>query len=239
MWLHVVEKEVVCATPGPRFGILPPYLRKKDVVLTYQVIVHVRCVTDYAPSDPSPSPSPPVSDDGDSGHDGNPERHHFSRGHDPRIQGFACHRGAIDGAPPQSGNGGLGEGAALGAARHVSQQVPPQHTITEPKLPETAPVEPTISDPANAGTPVESGAELALSTRAHQGGSGHFEFEFGSANSGQTDIGDQLASDPMVLEAELLSVRLSFKGTGHCDISVACPDMADQEGSNAARTTSS
>jgi hypothetical protein len=86
VWLHVAEKEVVYVrdAANPIFGSLPPYLRRKHV-LGYRILVHIRCVTDFDPANPSPPPSPPESDVGDSGHDGNPERHHFSTGNGPRI----------------------------------------------------------------------------------------------------------------------------------------------------------
>lgn len=75
---------LLIAEPEPVLpGNLPPYLRYKDM-LRYRVIVHIRSTADFNPQDPSPSPSPPESDDG---HDGNPDRHHFSRGAGPRLQG--------------------------------------------------------------------------------------------------------------------------------------------------------
>jgi hypothetical protein len=88
VWLIIADNESTA-----HLGGLPPYLQKKDA-LCYQVIVHIRNTADFDPQDPSPAPSPPESDDGDNG---NPERHHLSRGHGPRIQGFRCARGIIDG----------------------------------------------------------------------------------------------------------------------------------------------
>ena len=61
---------------------------------------------DFDPANPSPS----ESDDRDSGHDGNPDRHHFSRGTGPHIQGFRCARGIVDGEPAANGNFGYGGG---------------------------------------------------------------------------------------------------------------------------------
>lgn len=85
VWLHIAENEMHAAPEGAVvFGNLPPFLRHKDV-LTYKVIVHLRSVVDYDLADPSPLPSPPDSDDGDRGHDGNPDRHHLSVGTVLRI----------------------------------------------------------------------------------------------------------------------------------------------------------
>ena len=104
VWLHIAKNEVIHAgsSANPTFGNLPPYLRTKDV-LSYRVLVHLRHVTDFDPDNPSPSPSPPESDDGDSGHDGNPDRHHFSRGSGRGFQGFRCVRGAVDGEAGEHG----------------------------------------------------------------------------------------------------------------------------------------
>jgi hypothetical protein len=51
-------------------------------------------------------PSAPEEDNGGSGRDGNPDRHHFSRGAVPRIQRFSCNRGVVDGEPTGSVNSG-------------------------------------------------------------------------------------------------------------------------------------
>jgi hypothetical protein len=103
VWLHVAENEVHATVNAPL--TLPPYLRKKDV-LRYRVIVHLRHVTDFDPEDPTPPPSAPEEDNGGSGRDGNPDRHHFSRGAVPRIQRFSCNRGVVDGEPTGSVNSG-------------------------------------------------------------------------------------------------------------------------------------
>lgn len=56
------------------FGNLPPYLRKKKV-LSYPVIIRIRRIEDFSPRLPSTfGGSSPPSSDGDSGHDGNPNR---------------------------------------------------------------------------------------------------------------------------------------------------------------------
>ena len=70
--------------PPLQFGNLSSYLMKKDV-LSYPVIVHIQSTVDFDPLNPSPPPSPPDFDDGDSGHDGNLDRHHFSRGSGCRV----------------------------------------------------------------------------------------------------------------------------------------------------------
>lgn len=86
VWLHVAENEAVHVhhAEAPLFGNLLPYLRRKDV-LGYRVLVHLCHMTDFGPEIPSPSLSPSKSDNGDSGHDGNPDRHHFSRSAGPHI----------------------------------------------------------------------------------------------------------------------------------------------------------
>lgn len=107
VWLHIAENEVVHVSANPIFGNLPPYIRRKNV-LGYRVLVHLRNVTDFDPENPTPPSSSPESDDGDSGHDGNPERHHFSGGAVHCIHGFRCNRGIVDGEPapnPASGTG--------------------------------------------------------------------------------------------------------------------------------------
>jgi len=57
----------------------------------YRVLVHLRHVTDFDPA----NPSPPESDNGDSGHDGNPDRHHFSK-----HRGRRCAAGVLP--PPNT-----------------------------------------------------------------------------------------------------------------------------------------
>jgi hypothetical protein len=87
-------------------------------VLEYHVLVHLCHVTDFDPEDPSPPPSPPEFNNNDSGHDGIPDKHHFSRSSGPRIQGFRCTRGVVDSEPATSPN--LGSGIRGGA--NVSRQ---------------------------------------------------------------------------------------------------------------------
>jgi len=69
---------------------------------------------------------PPESDDGDSGHDGNPDRHHFSRGTAPRIQGFRCARGVIDGESTGAA-GGSGTSRAGYDRRHSGDHNADEH----------------------------------------------------------------------------------------------------------------
>lgn len=86
------------------FGNLPPYLRLKKV-LAYNVLIHLRNVADFRSRSPSPEPSPP-SDDGDSGHDGNPDRGYGeSRGVGPRLHGFFIQPGVEDGCDGASTQG--------------------------------------------------------------------------------------------------------------------------------------
>ncbi|CAL5095579.1 unnamed protein product [Urochloa decumbens] len=97
--LEIAEPEpaIVYDDPGMQliFGRLPPFLRQKKT-LTYEVLFHIRGVADFVPHTPSPSPSPPSSD-GDSGHDGHPDRGYGeSRGQGPRLQGFHVRRGVED-----------------------------------------------------------------------------------------------------------------------------------------------
>ncbi|CAN6356763.1 unnamed protein product [Urochloa humidicola] len=118
--LEVAEPERTITHSDPAmqliFGRLPPYLRQKKT-LTYQVLIRIRSVADFAPRSPSPSPSPPSSD-GDSGHDGNPDRGYGeSRGQGPRLQGFPAQRGGEDdpstGFMPSYGDGAYDAVAAL------------------------------------------------------------------------------------------------------------------------------
>ncbi|CAL4885499.1 unnamed protein product [Urochloa decumbens] len=104
--LFITEDEMPIAYEDPMmqriFGRLPPYLREK--VFRYTVIIHLKSVADFSSRSPSPSPTPPSSD-GDSSHDGNPDRGYGeTRGVGPRLQGYTCRRGIIDGtnggAPP-------------------------------------------------------------------------------------------------------------------------------------------
>ncbi|CAN6358464.1 unnamed protein product [Urochloa humidicola] len=89
------------------FGNLEPYLRRK-VVLEYPITIHLRSIADFSPRTPSSSePSP--SDDGDSGHDGNPDRSYgFRKGVGPRLSGF----------PRREAQGGGGHGGAAAGAGH-------------------------------------------------------------------------------------------------------------------------
>lgn len=73
-----VVRLFIAEDEAPLPGNLTPFLTCKNA-LRYRVLVHVRNTVDYNPAD---------SDDGDSGHDGNPDRHHFSRGRQPRHHCF-------------------------------------------------------------------------------------------------------------------------------------------------------
>lgn len=94
VWLHIAENEVVQISTNSGFGNLPPYIRRKKV-LSYRVLVHLKHVTDFEPNDPTPPPSPPGFDDGDSGHDGNPEHHHFTRGPCTASRGSEWRAGSL------------------------------------------------------------------------------------------------------------------------------------------------
>ncbi|CAN6331170.1 unnamed protein product [Urochloa humidicola] len=108
------ELPVVHSDPDMQriFANVRPYLREK-AVLQYETIIHLRSFADFRSRSPSPRPGPsPPSNDGDSGHDGNPDRGFGSSGDGgPRLQGFVCHPGVPDGQPPQAGGSGDGGGA--------------------------------------------------------------------------------------------------------------------------------
>lgn len=181
--LYIAENEV-------RFGSLPPYLRRKGV-LRYQVIVHLRSVHDFNPPNPSPPPSPPESDDGGSGRDGNPDRHHFHRGSAPRIHGFRCTHGAVDGEPTTAGAGTRGGNAwSTGVSRR------PQCTA--------------LHDGGNfAGNAKSStngqGPRGKLTTVLCSLGADNCQAVPGQTPFNSNAAGGQPASGPMVLEAGLLS----------------------------------
>ena len=109
VWLHVAEnKSFVTAGKQLLFGSLQPSLGCKNV-LTYRVTVHICSITDFVPADLSPPPPPPTTDNGDSGQDGNPDRHHFQGGTSPRLQGYRCQRGVVDGeVGTRKSGGGVG-----------------------------------------------------------------------------------------------------------------------------------
>ncbi|CAN6343307.1 unnamed protein product [Urochloa humidicola] len=106
------------------FANVKPYLREKGV-LRYETIIHLRSYADFRSRSPSPRPGPsPPSSDGDSGHDGNPDRGYGESGGDggPRLQGFPCYPGVPDGQPP------LNDGASC--SRQASlQDVAPTSTL--------------------------------------------------------------------------------------------------------------
>lgn len=81
-WLGVAENEPPCFLFTGRPSLLS-YLREKKT-LGYKVLIYLKSVTDFNLRSPSqPSRGAPPSDDGDNGHDGNPDNHHFSRGTGP------------------------------------------------------------------------------------------------------------------------------------------------------------
>jgi len=72
--------------------------------LSYRVLVHLRSIHDYSPHHSSPSGDLP-SDNGDSGHDGDLERHHFHQGSGAEIQRYPRAHGVLDGeAAGSAGN---------------------------------------------------------------------------------------------------------------------------------------
>lgn len=126
------------------------------------------------------------------GHDGNPDRHHFHRGTGPRIQGYRCHRGIVDGEPAPAGCSRTGWG-------RMASSVPQQHQKQE------APV--TNNDLQQGNEEVtEDGHNIAAQHDSIAVASDEFILSL-SADWTTTDVlaGWQPASDPMVLEAGLLS----------------------------------
>jgi hypothetical protein len=190
---------------NPIFGNLPPYLRQKDV-LSYRVLVHIRSVADFDPVDPSPSLSPPTSDDGDCGHDGNPDRHHFSRGRGPRIQGYRCHRGTVDGEQPAVNNGGSTSYGRTVIIADIAEE-------------EAAPDGQPDNDAQQVHVEVVTATHAPGTLQQHKPKlDDACQLEIARCTAEPTNTGDQLASDPMLLEAELLSrpVReLICEGTHH------------------------
>jgi hypothetical protein len=200
-----------CSSPRTNKISIPPYLTKKDV-LHYPVIIHVQSTVDFDPENPTPSSSPPDSDDCDSGHDGNQERHHFSRPSGRRVQGFRCTRGVIDGQP-NAGGGPDGHGQLL---RRVSASTTPTHSVECPEHDIGA-----MADADGGPGPTPETATTTTSTPMdmmqfdlgglHNGGTQQWDAHRSSAGlgrNGETLTGAQLASDPMVLEAGLLCDRI-------------------------------
>ncbi|XP_066358251.1 uncharacterized protein [Miscanthus floridulus] len=131
-WLGIAENEAPhCFTAGG--PPLPPYLREKKL-LGYKVLIDIKSVADFSSRPPSPDGTPP-SDDRDSGHDGNPDNTHFSRGAGPQLHGFQCSRGVIDGgyggAP--GCNGGSG-GHVGGRSRGHTAPVPGPNGSRRPPI---------------------------------------------------------------------------------------------------------
>ncbi|CAL5092434.1 unnamed protein product [Urochloa decumbens] len=129
------------------FGSLPPYLREKKV-FRYPVIIHLKSVADFSSRSPSPSPSPPSSD-GDSGHDGHPDRGYGeTRGVGPRLHGFTCHRGIIDGggaAPPAAGAAAPGYGRQCAGFGMGGRGLHQQKQKQKERLKDAADVDPGVT----------------------------------------------------------------------------------------------
>ena len=116
IWLSVAEPPPgEAAGEGVRFRGVRPFLTKKDM-LRYKILVHLRCVRDFAPP-PSDSDSSSSDDPADDRRTRN--RHHSAKGGGVVFHPFACRRGAPDGAtPPQhDGHGG-------GGRRHAHAEGP-------------------------------------------------------------------------------------------------------------------
>ncbi|CAN6315049.1 unnamed protein product [Urochloa humidicola] len=149
------------------FGRLPPYLRQKDY-LAYNVLIHLRHVADFRPRPPSPSPGPsPPSSDGDSGHDGNPDRRYGeSRGVGPRLQGFPCYAGVEDGDTPPAG------AQRLGAAPTRRPLLEAGEPSARKRSPPAEPLQATSTPRAAApplSSPAASSPELARATAGPDG----------------------------------------------------------------------
>ncbi|CAN6172135.1 unnamed protein product [Urochloa humidicola] len=118
------ERQVVHEDPEVEciFANTRPYLREKNT-LQYEVLIHLRNIADFSPRSPSPSPGPsPPSSNGDSGHDGNPDRGYGeSRGDGgPRLHGFPPVYGRADGEEGTSGSRGASGGRGSGSRRRSS-----------------------------------------------------------------------------------------------------------------------
>ncbi|CAL4906951.1 unnamed protein product [Urochloa decumbens] len=147
--LEVAEPEQAVVYNDPRmqliFGRLPPYLRQKKT-LTYEILIHIRSVADFAPRSPLPSPSPPSSD-GDSGHDDNPDRGYSERDDGVYDAAEITLGGAVHERSP--------------AARAQSSVVPPPPPQTRPNAGASAVVKAAHVVAADYGSiPTAIGVEL-------------------------------------------------------------------------------
>lgn len=128
--LRAAEPEVLVVHSNDEleliFGNLPPYLCQKRT-LQYPIMFHLCSIIDFRPRTPSISPSS-LSDDGDNGPDGNPDRSYgFRLGHGLLLSGFS-HKWGNTGGGTGGGAGGsvtpplfaLGVGTPTGPTR-------PQH----------------------------------------------------------------------------------------------------------------
>lgn len=168
-------------------GNMTPFITCKNA-LRYRVLVHIRNTVDHKPEDPAPSPSPLDSVDIDGGHD--------SRGRRPRHHCFRIQRGEIDGGSISAGGqagagtsghrrhnrpiGGAGGGTGEGLSKEQPQHVP-KAVVARCSF--------TAQPQGAAGRVVDEEW-------------GPTEFKLVDACL-DADTGSQLASDPMVLEAEL------------------------------------
>lgn len=111
----------------------------KKRVLQYNVRIRVRRVTDFSPRSPSLSPSVP-SDDGNSGHDGNPDRGYGEEsGQGPRFYNFPQRDSgaAAAAAPPPKVPAGKMKGATSKppSLQWVPKKVPKAVSAGGPPLP--------------------------------------------------------------------------------------------------------
>ena len=112
IWLSMAEPPPgEAASEGVRFHGFRPFLTKKDM-LRYKILVHLRCVRDFAPppSDSDSSSNDPTDDRRTRTH------HHSAKGSGVGFHPYPCRRGAPDGAAPtqHDGDGGGGRRHAHG-----------------------------------------------------------------------------------------------------------------------------
>ncbi|CAN6202321.1 unnamed protein product [Urochloa humidicola] len=198
------EAPVVHSDPDVQriFANVRPYLRQKGV-LKYEAIIHLRGIADFTPRSPSPSPgaSPPLSD-GDPGQDGNPDRDYgFSRGDGgPRLRGFTCHSGVVDGAPL------LADGGADGL--HDRSQVSGVAATTEaaptPPPPETIVCEPSADVMQMAASePASPDADAAAASPAAAAEAGTAEQDVAMAAGARTaNLVTHAATSPVLLSGQ-------------------------------------
>jgi len=140
----------------------------------------------------NPAP-PPSSSDSDSRYESNSRRHHFTRGTTPRIQGYRCHRGTVDGEQPSVGYGG---GHHHGRAADISTTPPAE--LAEQDVQGASP------DHAQTAPPEDDAQGATQRVRREE--AGHDDHHLFWLQVSSSSAGAEPASDPMILEAGLLGI---------------------------------